>query len=63
MEKYTYEFTEDEVNYLLNAVNSQKISGMNAANSLLFIITKLQKPFKQNNEIKKNKTDKKEWKE
>lgn len=55
--KLKYEFTEDEMHYLLTAINNQQISGVKSAQSLLRMVAILNNPlnakeFNQQNERK-----------
>lgn len=55
--KLKYELTEDEMHYLLSAINSQQISGVKSAQSLLHMVSVLNNPlnakeFNQQNEKK-----------
>jgi len=43
--KFKYGFSNEEVNYLLNAVNRQQISGVAQAKELLYVVELLQKPI------------------
>ncbi len=43
--KLKYEFTEDEVSFLLNAVNSQETTGIQAAQYLVHIVDLLKEPL------------------
>lgn len=39
-----YEFSQEEVTYLLQALNRVQIAGVQAANSLVHMVNKLQNP-------------------
>lgn len=43
--KLKYEFTEDEVNYLINAINGQQLCGLKSAQQLMHMVALLQKPL------------------
>jgi hypothetical protein len=44
-QKLKYEFAEDEVNFLLDALNTKNISGIKPAHILLGIVEKLKNPL------------------
>ncbi|MCK5607956.1 hypothetical protein KAR91_39110 [Candidatus Pacearchaeota archaeon] len=52
--KLKYEFTEDEVSFLLNAVNSQETTGIQAAQYLVHIVNLLKEPLNLH-ELKKDR--------
>lgn len=52
--KLKYEFTEDEVSFLLNAVNGQEVSGIQSAQYLVHIVNLLKEPLNLS-ELKKDR--------
>jgi len=52
--KLKYEFTEDEVSFLLNAVNKQETTGIQGAQYLMHIVNLLKEPLNLH-ELKKDR--------